>query len=204
MKKKQKIKYQIALGIISLIAILALGFMSSALRKSAQQSKEIQQQQEEISNQKSRIKALSNTKEVRNYNGVKNETDKALKGAMNALYTYKGKEYADRYEKAEKYMTQDVVAGVTTNGQVPDKKDMKQAGKNMAAVGMVSKVTEIENGIQNINGLNVTGFTWVTVQSKEFNKGNSVLTFQVKYTYDLSAHKFTEFKTEPFSCTVVD
>lgn len=204
MKKKQKVRYQVAVGIISLIAILALGFMSSALRKSEKQSELIQQQQEQISNQKSKIKALNNTKEVRNYNGVKNETDKALKGAMNALYTYRGREYADRYEKAERYMTKNVVAGVTTNGQVPNKKDMKQAAKNMAAVGMVSKVTEIENGIQSINGLTVTGFTWVTVQSKEFNKGNNVLTFQVKYSYNLSSQKFTEFKTEPFSGTVVD
>lgn len=204
MKKRtnNNIRYKIIIGILILLLIISLGFVSSLFRKNVSLSNQISDQKVAIKKQKVDINALANTKDVRNFNSMKDETNTALSKALNALYTYKGKEYENRYNKALKYMDKNVVVGVTTNGEIPSKSEMKQAGIAMQKAGKVSKVIEINNGIQGIKGNTVSGFVWFVTKFGGFNKDNNVDAYQIKYSYDLNSHKFTAFKAEPFSGTV--
>lgn len=199
---KKKIKYYVVVSILSIITLISLGFLCTSLRQNQTLQNKIVNQDKLIKKQKSQIYALNNTKDVRNYNSMKEQTDNSLNKAANALFTWKGKQYAKRYTKAMKYMDRNVLVGLSTNGSVPTQSDMKQAAKYKEKVDAVSKVTEIENGIQDIKGNTVSGFAWIVMQYGEYNKDNNITVSQIKYKYNLNTKKFTQYQAEPFSGTI--
>ena len=196
-RKNMRKKYLWIIGLLMLSNIIFLGLWVSQGRTSFQLRNTLKQRNTLISQQKEEIDALDNTKAVRSFDGSKSITDQGLKGAIDALYNWNGSNYVERYPKAEKYMTRKVLAQVAS-GSLPTKKQAEKTAKAYRNINGKNKVTEIENGIQKIDGNNVTGFVWVTSQFSSFNK-NVTDTQQVKYTYNLTTKKFTKFDPEPFS-----
>lgn len=190
-------------GILALVSIVCLGLFVHSSVKIHQRQTRIDNLQAQVKQQKEQIHDLTYTKDVRNYNGVKDATDKALKGATDALYNWDGQNFTGRYSKALKYITKDALVKIASNGSLPTKKEQEETGKAYAKVNAKSSVKELQNGIQNIQGNNVTGFVWITQNFSEFGK-NTVQTQQVQYTYNLIKHKFTKFDFTAFSGTVSD
>lgn len=199
-RKNNKKTYLWIIGLLLFTNVIFLGLWVSQSRVSVQLQNTVKQKNLVISQQKKDIEELNNTKELRSFNGSKQATDRDLKNAIYAIYNWNARNYVDRYPKAEKYMTHKVLTQIAS-GSLPTKKEVKEAAKAYKSVNGKNKVTEIENGIQKISGNNVTGFVWVTSQYSSFNK-NVTDTQQVKYTYNLSTKKFTEFNPEPFSGAV--
>ena len=196
-KKTRKYSLPIIISLV-VLEVLTIGLLVNNGRTTYKLHQKINEQQTEAVSQQREIKQLSETKAVRNYKDVKKATDKGLNGAVNALYTWDGYSYPHRYPKAEKYMTRKVLKSVSLDGKLPTKHDIKSAAKDYRSIHANSKVTEIQNGIQDINGNNVSGFVWITTRYTAFNK-DTTSTQQVKYTYNVATHKFTYFNPEPFS-----
>lgn len=192
----------ILIVVLILTNIICLGLFISEKDTNVKLNQENRKQATVITKQKKSVIELEETKDVRNYKSVKKATDKGLEGAINAIYNWNGNNYAERYSKAEKYMSRDVLKQIATNGKIPSKKSQRQQAKNLKSMNAINKVTEIENGIQDIQGNTVTGFVWVTQTYSQYNK-NSTITQQVKYKYDIVSKKFIEFNPEPFSGATV-
>lgn len=188
-------------GLLILISVICLGLFVHSGLIIHEKKVQINRLEKQSSQQKEQIKALNNTKGVRNYNGVKNATDKALKGATNALYEWDGNDFAGRYSKALKYITKDALVQIASNGSLPTKQEQEETGKAYEKVNAKSSVKELQNGIQSIQGNQVTGFVWVTQNFSEFNK-NTMQTQQIEYSYDLATHKFAKFNPTSFSGNV--
>ena len=188
--------------------ILTLGFCVSNMRMISSLKRNIDTQTEAIAKQKKTIRNLDKTKDVRNYETIRKMTNEGIKGATYALYNWNGHNFADRYDKAEKYMDRSVLKQISTNGQIPSKDDMEQTGKDYASIHAENKVTTLQNGIQDINGNEVTGFVWITSKftsdgsSMSQEQANYTSTQQVKYKYNVATKKFTEYNVEPFSGTI--
>ena len=158
-----------------------------------------QQQANEIE-----IDALKHTKPIRSFDNAKQITDNALQGLLGAMYNWNGSNFADRYNKALAYIDKDtLIKSFTSNAQIPSKKAQQQTAKAYQHNNAVDKIVTLQNGIQNINGNNVSGFVWCTSEFQEFGK-NTQITMQAQYVFDLKKQKFTQFNLEPFSDNIVD
>ena len=188
----------IVIWILSLALIVVGAFLINQLHTNQHLRNELTTQTANIKSQQQTIHSLNNTKGVRNFVSVKTATDQGLNGAIHALYDWDGSNYAQRYHKAEKYMDKKVLVGIASNGSLPSHAALEEAQKSYAKIHAQMNVDEIENGIQNIQGNNVTGFVWVTMTYQAYGK-KVQNTQQIKYSYNVASKKFNSFLVEPFS-----
>lgn len=182
--------------IIIILVMIIAGMICNIIGINHQSKKNIDEAQQTINQrnvvirkQNKQIKALKQTSEMRNFQTAKQKTDNALNGALGALYTWDGSNYANRYHQALKYMNKTVLKQlVAVNGSMPTKQEIKSTANAYQQNNANSKLTSCNNGIQNINDNKVSGFCLISYVFTEFGK-NAEMNVQFQYIYDLSTQK---------------